>query len=249
MLFNQNDVYIGRSFDEYGEFSEEEVTMFRRFVSKGDVVIEAGGNIGAHTVPLAKMVGSSGRVITFEPQRLVFQQLCGNLALNSLSNVEALNVAVGAAPGEIIVPHLPPDQATNFGGLGLGEYKRGERRTVVTLDSLELKSCRLLKIDVEGMELGVLRGARQLIAHNRPILYIENDREDRSAALIEHIQEHGYRLFWHTPAMFSPDNYFQNEKNAFGRIVSVNMLCVHQSDDFSVADLREIEGPQSAWQV
>ena len=249
MLFNQNDMYIGRSFDEYGEFSEGEIAMFREIVSEGDVVVEAGGNIGAHTIALAKLAGESGQVFSFEPQRLVFQTLCANLALNSLSNVEAQNVAIGAAPGEIVVPHLPPGEVTNFGGLGLGEYKTGDKRAVITLDSLGLDACRLLKIDVEGMELGVLQGAGEMIERCRPVMYIENDREDRSPALIEHIQQRGYRLFWHLPPMFAADNYFQNEKNAFGKIVSVNMLCVHQDDDFEFADLREIEGPQSKWQT
>lgn len=248
MLFNHNDVYIGRSFQEYGEFSKGEVEMFLRIVAEGDVVVEAGGNIGAHTIPLAKTVGATGRVFTFEPQRLVYQLLCANIALNSLSNVEAQNVAVGAAAGEIVVPHLSPDQHTNFGGLGLGQYKTGETRPVITLDSLDLDACRLLKIDVEGMELEVLQGAGQLVERCRPVMYIENDREDRSAALIEHIQQLGYRLFWHLTPLFRGDNYFQNEKNVFGKVVSVNMLCVHQDDELEVGGLREIEGPNSNWQ-
>ncbi|MBP88912.1 MAG: hypothetical protein CMJ64_19725 [Planctomycetaceae bacterium] len=249
MLFNQNDMYIGRSFDEYGEFSEGEIDMFRRIVGEGDIVVEAGGNIGAHTVALAKLVGQQGRVYTFEPQRIVFQALCANIALNSLSNVEAQNVAVGAAPAEIVVPDLSPDNETNFGGLGLGEYETGEKRAVITLDSLGLDRCRLLKIDVEGMELGVLQGAGQLIRECQPIMYIENDREDRSAALIEHIGGLGYRMFWHSPPMYREGNYFGNEKNAFGRIVSVNMLCVHKDEDFVTDGLREVEGPTSSWQT
>ena len=248
-LFNQNDMYIGRSMDEYGEFSEGEIEMFRRIVSAGDVVVEAGGNIGAHTVALAKLAGPQGRVYTFEPQRIVFQTLCANIAVNSLGNVEALNAAVGAVAGEISVPELSPDRETNFGGLGLGEYKTGEQRAVITLDSLGLERCKLLKIDVEGMELGVVQGAAKLIRDCQPIMYIENDREDRSAALIEHIAGLGYRMYWHLPPMFRENNYFENKKNAFGRIVSVNMLCIPEGDDFAVDDLREIDGPQSSWQA
>ncbi|MEO2022776.1 MAG: FkbM family methyltransferase [Pirellulaceae bacterium] len=249
LLFNQNDEYIGRALDEYGEFSEGENEVFGQIVKEDDVVVEAGGNIGAHTIALARLAGPRGRVFTFEPQRLVFQALCANIAINSLTNVVAQNVAVGATPGEVSVPYLPPDQATNFGGLGLGDYKTGEKCPVITLDSLELESCRLLKIDVEGMELSVLQGAEQLIGRCRPTMYIENDREDRSVALIEYIQELGYRLFWHLPPMFREDNYFRNPENIFGRIVSVNMLCVHQDNDCQVTGLREIEGPHSKWQA
>ena len=53
----------------------------------GYISLDVGANIGCHTVPFAKLVGESGRVVAFEPQRLVFQNLCANLALNALTNV------------------------------------------------------------------------------------------------------------------------------------------------------------------
>jgi FkbM family methyltransferase len=248
MLYNKNDMYIGKSFDEYGEFSEGEVAIFQRIVRSSDTVIEAGANIGAHTIPLAKLVGPAGRVVAFEPQRLVFQTLCANVAINSLANVDCRCAALGAEPGEIVVPFLSPDNETNFGGLGLGAYTKGDRVPVITLDRLTLTECRLLKIDVEGMEESVLQGARELIAKCRPIMYIENDREDHSAALIQHLLDLDYRLYWHLPPMFSESNYFNNQENAFGRIVSINMLCIPKGEDFDVEGLSEITDPQSNWQ-
>src|SRR5690606_13771278 len=53
MLFNKRDLYVGRSLATYGEFSEAEIGLFRQILRPGGVVIEAGANIGAHTVPLA----------------------------------------------------------------------------------------------------------------------------------------------------------------------------------------------------
>ena len=248
MLYNKNDMYIGKSFDRYGEFSEGEVAMFQRILRTGDTVVEAGANIGAHTIPLAKLVHPIGRVVAFEPQRLVFQTLCANVAINSLANVDCRCVALGAEPGEIVVPFLSPDHETNFGGLGLGAYTNGERVPVTTLDSLAMTQCRLLKIDVEGMEENVLRGAHELIANCRPLMYIENDRADRSASLIAHLLGLDYRLYWHLPPMFNESNYFENQENTFGRIVSVNMLCIPRGEDFDVEGLPEITDPQSNWQ-
>src|SRR5690606_28828206 len=89
MLFNKRDLYVGRSLATYGEFSEAEIGLFRQILRPGGVVVEAGANIGAHTVPLARMVGESGAVVAFEPQRLQFQLLCANLALNGMINVFA----------------------------------------------------------------------------------------------------------------------------------------------------------------
>lgn len=248
MLYNKNDMYIGKSFDLYGEFSEGEVAIFQRILRAGDAVVEAGANIGAHTVAIAELVGPAGRVVAFEPQRLVYQTLCANVAINSLANVDCRCAALGAEPGEIFVPFLSPDNETNFGGLGLGTYTNGERVPVTTLDRLAMTECRLLKIDVEGMEESVLRGASELIANCRPIMYIENDRKDRSVTLIEHLLGLDYRLYWHLPPMFSEANYFGNRDNVFGRIVSVNMLCIPNGEEFDVEGLREITGAESNWQ-
>ncbi len=76
MLYIRNDIYIGRSLDLYSEFSEGEVILFRQLIKKGDVVIEAGANIGAHTIAIAKIIGPAGKIIAYEPQRFIFQILC-----------------------------------------------------------------------------------------------------------------------------------------------------------------------------
>src|SRR3954469_8060635 len=85
MLFNINDKYIGRSLELYGEFSEPEITLLTSYLRPTDTVVEVGANVGAHTVPRAQAVSGGGEVVAFEPQRLIFQTLCANLALNSIA--------------------------------------------------------------------------------------------------------------------------------------------------------------------
>ncbi len=138
LLVNRHDIYIGRSIRELGEFSEGEVDLFRQLLRPGALVVEAGANIGAHTVPIAKFIGRGGYVWAFEPQRFVFQTLCANLALNSLTNVIALCAAVGSEPGQLLVPHIDYTQDNNFGGLGLEGRTQGEAVSVLTIDSLQL---------------------------------------------------------------------------------------------------------------
>src|SRR5579862_896137 len=92
MLFNVNDQYVGRSLDLYGEYSEGEIDFFKQVVQPGDTVLEIGANIGSHTVFFAKAVGREGTVQAFEPQRLIFQTLCANIALNNLENVKTYQV-------------------------------------------------------------------------------------------------------------------------------------------------------------
>ncbi len=99
MAYLRQDAYVGRSLDLYGEYGEDEQAVLAQMVRPGDVVVEAGANLGTHTVPLARKVGPSGALIAFEPQRVVFQILCANVALNELTNVHAQNAAVGETPG------------------------------------------------------------------------------------------------------------------------------------------------------
>ncbi len=126
MVFNAFDRYVGRSLDLYGEFSEGEVEMFRQLVRPGDTVLDIGANIGAHTLFFARHVGPSGSVVAVEPQRVVFQTLCANLALNSVTNVWCLPCAAGAEPGETTVPHRNYAQSGNFGGVEVGGAAEGE---------------------------------------------------------------------------------------------------------------------------
>jgi FkbM family methyltransferase len=239
-LYNKHDQYVGRSLELYGEFSQLEVELFAQVIRPGQFVVEAGANIGVHTVPLARLVGESGQVHAWEPQRVVFQALCANVALAGLTNVRCHHAAVGEIAGEIVIPPLDYRRANNFGGLGLGEFTQGEKVALVTIDSLKLPACHFLKADVEGMELAVLRGARATIEKFRPLLYVESDRPDKSTPLVRHIRELGYKLYWHRPPLFNPGNYFENQINAFGSVVSLNMLCIHASVKASISGLQEV---------
>ena len=242
MLFNRRDMYIGRSLDEYGEYSEAEVIVLRQVLWPGAVVVEAGANIGALTLPLARIVGERGHVIAFEPQRLQFQILCANLALNSLYNVFARQQGVGRAPGEVRVPVLMPDQVVNFGGVSLEPNQQGEPVEIVTIDSLRLKGLSLLKADVEGMEQAVLEGGRETIARLRPALYVECDRRERTPALIAYIQSFNYRAFWHSPMFFNPENFAGNSRNVFGNTASANLLAL-PAERVGPIDLPAVKGP------
>ena len=88
VLYNKNDTYVGKSIDTYGRYQLEELKLFDKYIQKGDIAIDVGANIGTHTLWLANKVGAEGFVYAFEPQRLLFQTLCANLALNSIQNVD-----------------------------------------------------------------------------------------------------------------------------------------------------------------
>jgi len=226
MLFNINDLSVGKSFDLYGEFSEGEVDLFRQIIKPGQIVVEVGANIGAHTIWLANWVGNDGAVLAIEPQRIVYQTLCANVALNNLTNVHCFHAAAGRAPGKIQVPSLDFTQTNNFGGISLDGIRNGEAVPVLTVDALNLSNCHFLKIDVEGMEEQVLEGSTQCIRDCRPVLYVENDREEKSNSLIRYIDSLGYTMYWHKPPLYNPNNFAGNPLNIFGRTVSINIVCL-----------------------
>ena len=241
MLYNVNDTHVGRSLAVYGEWCEAEVGIFAQILRKGDVAIDVGANIGAHTLAIAKLVGPRGTVVAFEPQRVVFQTLCANVANNSLPNVFCYHSAVGQTPGAILVPPLEPRARQNFGAFSVGGYEQGEPVGVVRLDDFLLRACRLIKIDVEGMEPAVLHGAEGLIRKFMPVLYVENNRPNQSRELIRHIHLLGYDLYWHEPALFNPDNFRNYPHDVFDGERAQNMLCWPTQSHMNIVGLRPVD--------
>lgn len=246
MLYPPKDKYVGRSFKEYGQFSQGEVEIFKHFVREGAVVLDIGANIGAHTVPLAQLVGSGGVVVAFEPQPVLHQILSANVVLNSIPNVISYAMALGDEEGECKIPALDYTQEENFGGISMDFVDEGDSVPVCRLDGFQLDRVDFIKLDVEGFESKVLAGAGETIARCRPIMYIENDRKEKSAELIQQLFDLGYRLWWHTPPLFSPNNFKGKTENLFPGIVSINLLAIHR-DMRPIEGLREVLTPQDGW--
>ena len=243
-VINKNDTYIGRSLKNYGEWSEEEIKLLKQICKKGDTVIEAGSNIGAHSIPLAQTIEEKGNFYGFEPQKILFQSLSHNIALNNLTNAKVYLKAVSNIKEEILVPQLNPNETNNFGGLSLLDSKEGEVVESVTLDeflfdmisSNKNNKLKLIKADVEGFESKVLEGAKNLIKKFRPFLYLENDKKEKSKELIELVFSYGYKLYWHFVPIFCENNYFNNSKNLFSNIISFNMFGVHTSININLEE-------------
>lgn len=247
MLYLTADQYVGRSLDLYGEYSEGEVALFRQLVKPGQIVIEVGANMGSHTVFFAKAVGPKGAVLALEPQRELLQILCANVALGGLGNVHTYHAAAGRQPGRTTVPRVDYGAEGNFGGVAVGGSAGGEPVPVMPLDAFRLKACHFIKIDVEGMEGEVITGADATIRSQRPVLYLENDRREQSASLIKQLFALDYRLYWHLPRLFNPDNFLGLAENVFGKTISVNMLGLPKESAQTINGFREITSPEDDW--
>jgi FkbM family methyltransferase len=141
---------------------------------EGCVVVDGGANIGFVAVPAALAVRAKGGVVhAFEPQRMLYNALCGTVALNSLDNLLVHHRAVGAAPGVLSVPHINYSQRADFGMVTLSNQPGGIPVDVVTIDGIQFPRLDFLKLDIEGYEVPALQGARKTIEKHQPWCWIE----------------------------------------------------------------------------
>ena len=142
------------------------------------VVVDAGANIGLVSIPVAQAIrGKGGIVHAFEVQRMMFYALCGAAALNDLENLHVHHRGLGAAGAVLKVPRVDYGAAQDFGMVSLSEQEKisaYETVQISAIDELSLPRLDFLKIDVEGMEIDVLSGARKTIAAHLPWCWIEN---------------------------------------------------------------------------
>ena len=249
-LYNKNDLFIGRSLERYGEWCEPGLDILLQCVARGGTVLDVGANIGTHTVALAKKVGPNGRVIAFEPQRMIYQNLCANVSLNRLTNVDCLQKGVGEGNSVFHVPVLDPETQQNFGAFEISGFKIGEPVEIVTIDSLSLEACSLIKVDVEGMEKDVLMGASDTIRQYRPLMFVENNNLEKSKELISSIFAMDYTAWWVIADYFRPLNFFANEENVFSTSApSADLFCVPAEQPVNITGPELVRDVTDNWLV
>jgi FkbM family methyltransferase len=175
----------------YGRYEPEIVDLVRETCNPGGTSIDVGANVGCHALIMAERAGDKGSVIALEPHPRVFERLRGNVEMNGLAQVETLSIAAGAEMGgmQLYAPaaaHHGAGKATLYEGnlaLDPGAAVAMERIDVpvTTVDRLMFeRGCEqldLIKIDVEGHEMPVLRGTRETIARFRPVVIFEYTAE------------------------------------------------------------------------
>ncbi|MDP3197835.1 FkbM family methyltransferase [Tabrizicola sp.] len=209
MFTLQGDTVIGRALRLYGEFAGDEVDSILALTRAGDHVLDLGANIGFHTLALARTVGPQGRVTAIEPQRYCFQLLCANVTLNQVTHVHCLRAAVGDQPGTCAVPVNDPATRHNAGATEVSLTPgSGETDTVplITVDSLALPRCDLIKVDTEGFEDRVVAGGLGTLARFRPVLYIEVHDRENLQRLVGQLRPLGYGLTLHHTRFYRAKN-------------------------------------------
>jgi len=181
-LVFDKDKPVSDSIKRLGCWGELQVAQFRRFVRAGTTVVDIGANIGHHTVVLSKLVGPTGRVLAFEPQRRVHRTMVSNLVLNMCDNVEAFEYALGAENGEAqMFPQDYEKEEWNVGGLSIaskdGELLFREGGLPIHIRRLDDATADiaidLIKSDAQGFDFAAMQGAAETLKRSKPILVSE----------------------------------------------------------------------------
>ena len=167
--------FATRQIEQFGAHTRNEVALLQNFVKAGDLIYDVGAHIGTFAIPLAIAAGDNGRVIAIEADAESFALLRQNLVSSDLqSRVTAhLGVAGGRGARYRRVRVARHTSATHF-----MPDAEGTAIPAIVLDDLQDQSeprsrVAVIKIDVEGMELAVLRSAERMIGRDRPVLYVE----------------------------------------------------------------------------
>jgi FkbM family methyltransferase len=171
------------------------------FIKSGDIVFDVGANLGFFTALFSKLVGNTGVVHSFEPSPRIFKKLQEVIEANHLANVVAHNIGCGDV--ETVQPLYTPASSGNSSFNPPEQFGLKTRATsdvrVIPLDAFlasKINKLSFLKIDTEGFEDKVLRGAARLIDQFRPVIYIELTSEyfAVSRQALAYLKEHGYHF-------------------------------------------------------
>jgi FkbM family methyltransferase len=249
LMLNRYDTSaMTQSLELYGEWCEHELELAGLILRPGDIALDIGAAIGTHAVYFSQKVAPDGLVFAFEPQPILFQYLSGNLMLNSASNVIAIKSAVGAESGAIGVPIIDPAAPNELGSLSLADETGGEPAQLVRLDDMNFAMLRLIKIDVEGMELDVLKGASATLRNLRPYLFIDLQAEYEPRAIFELLEKLEYKCWWLLAACYNPENYYGNPNNAFSdRPPAIGVFAAPKERSISIEGMDPVSGLDDNW--
>ncbi len=205
-------IYLGNIFER------ETRSALSKLVAPSATILDVGANVGAHTLHLAQCAGPQGQVLAFEPTEFAYRKLNRNLALNpALASRVSTYHCFLAKQDDALVPTsiysswpLTPPKGESHTGDDFHAKHLGQAMPTHTAQSRSLDSIlaergspriQLVKLDVDGFECDILRGAQTLLAESRPIFvmelapYVLDERGASLAELVDLFRVHGYLFY------------------------------------------------------
>jgi len=178
--------------------------VFLRYIKQGDIVLDIGMNNGHHTLFISKIIGETGKIYSFEPIKRLVSQVEESVKINGIDNIKINNFALGNKEIESLINI----EENNLACASILEAEENnsilekEKIIIKKIDSLDLPKIDFIKIDTEGYEWEVIKGANSLIEKDKPIMVFEfnpmsYNLEDKNASynFLEYLYNLGYRLY------------------------------------------------------
>jgi len=170
------------------KFELKELEIFQSLLKEGMTIVDAGANIGLYSLVASKIVGNSGKVISYEPSFETFQILKNNIEINNVSNVVLTNCGLGETEDEVLILRqdmgtkdaeryiMPSNHVPDENLINVKEINSKEEIRIDTLDN-NLKKNKInkidfLKIDTEGFEYYILLGAKEILLNSPEIIML-----------------------------------------------------------------------------
>jgi FkbM family methyltransferase len=191
------------SLHETGTYEKGILLYLRSILKKGDCFVDVGANIGLMSIFAAECVGREGKILAFEAHPKTAILLQENIELNGLKNIQVCQYALGSTEGKT---HIYDNWQVNRGGASLVVKTDASEAYEIDIHSMDQvfpadRIPKAIKIDVEGFELEVLKGATETIRKHHPVLIVElsenrSNVHDSSVELIDFIKSLGnYRIY------------------------------------------------------
>lgn len=234
MIIYRNDSIVSAAIALFGEYCDAEIQIMSRYLDKDSVYLDIGTNIGYHALGVHKTVGCA--VMGFEPHPDHFTVAAYNCRDK---NIRLYNTALGNKNGTMTISTFNDSETSNYGEVGVND--EGIEVSQIKLDELdELGVVTLMKIDVEGFELEVLKGATKTIKEQRPVIFYEAIDFDVWNKCYKWLDSKDYKQYWVTcrTKPLAP-TYKETDVNPFGFGGVSNILAVPIEKD-QPQDLLEV---------
>ncbi len=201
--------FIDRHIIAFGEYEAGLQRLMERSIRPGMTCLDVGANIGAITIPMARLVGPQGKVVAFEPNPPIAERLNQNVSGNSFSHVRIESCALSDEPGNLVMATASPHHE-NQGMSSLVEFSHGDLTSSVTVPVRTLdeyvaaegiQQIDFIKVDIQGAEPQFLKGAAQTIRRFQPTIVMElaasslADSNTTAADIVRQLNELGLQGF------------------------------------------------------
>lgn len=175
-----------------GSYEYEKQTLFAKTIREGSIVFDLGAHVGFHSLLASVLVGSQGKVYAFEPMPKNLSYLKEHIRINGITNITVIDAAVSDSSGIAYFQENRCSFQGHLASVGNIEVK------TVSLDEIisqgEIPNPDYIKIDVEGAELQVLNGAKNLLNNVKPTIFLATHGDEIQRQCRIFLESIGYRL-------------------------------------------------------